>query len=315
MCISPIFIKDEKYKRKLGNIVPCGRCYQCLTNRKREWVWRMYKEAQYADNAIFITLTYDQENLERQCSVVDTDTGEIHEGVLVYADLQEFIKRIRSRQEYYLEKKYSHLKSGSAPIAKKIKYYACGEYGEKSGRPHFHLIMYNVLSAIQEEICITSPSSTEIDPNSVWKYGFATIGKWNVRRLAYTAKYVMKGTDQRWYAQKPKKFWPKALISRGLGDAMLKDPNIIKQFRENKIFEVQHPDLGKMKLPRRFMEKIHDKQDIQRYQIKSRLKMLKTERKRISKSNKLGEDWQRRKMEIINAEIRNHKKLLQKETI
>lgn len=65
----------------------------------------MLEAAQYEDNC-FITLTYDDEHLPLGMS-------------LVPKDLQDFLKRFRSR---------------IAPI--KVRYYGVGEYGDQTQRPH-----------------------------------------------------------------------------------------------------------------------------------------------------------------------------------
>ena len=64
--------------------------------------------------ASFVTLTYDEAHIPAN-----------HQ--LCKRDAQLFIKRLR----YYLGKR-------------RIRYYLCGEYGERFGRPHYHAILFNV---------------------------------------------------------------------------------------------------------------------------------------------------------------------------
>lgn len=73
----------------------------------------MLHELDYHDDACFITLTYSDEHLPTNNS-------------LVKRDLQLFFKRLR--------KSYPN----------KIKYFACGEYGEQTERPHYHAILFGI---------------------------------------------------------------------------------------------------------------------------------------------------------------------------
>jgi len=93
---------------------PCGQCLPCRINRRRIWTHRLILERLCHPFASFVTLTYDDAHLPPG-------------GQLCKKDAQLFLKRLR----YYL-----------AP--RKIRYYLCGEYGERFGRPHYHAILFNV---------------------------------------------------------------------------------------------------------------------------------------------------------------------------
>lgn len=116
-CTSPVFIPH------VGS-VPCGKCLSCRISKSREWSARLLHELSYWNSAVFITLTYDDFHLPKNNS-------------LVKSDLQKFFKRLRS---------YSNAK---------IKYFACGEYGDNKrhvdygtgqGRPHYHAIIFGLSS-------------------------------------------------------------------------------------------------------------------------------------------------------------------------
>lgn len=110
-CTSPFEVR-----RQFGSIyVPCGQCLACRINRTRDWKFRCLLELKgFNDLACFVTLTYNDENLPVS-------------GSLVKQDLQKFLKRLRK-----------------AVYPKKIKYYSCGEYGDKNNRPHYHLILFGL---------------------------------------------------------------------------------------------------------------------------------------------------------------------------
>lgn len=101
-CSKPIFLKEK------GLEVPCGKCINCRVSRSREWTIRLMNELQYYKTSLFVTLTYDDEHLP-------SDNG------LHISDLQKYFKRLRRDLDY---------------SNRKIKYFACGEYGDQFGRPH-----------------------------------------------------------------------------------------------------------------------------------------------------------------------------------
>lgn len=111
--ISLVITKNKLLDTKQDLVVPCGKCLACRISKRREWKIRMLHELSYHDDASFITLTYSDQHLPTNNS-------------LVKRDLQLFFKRLR--------KSYPN----------KIKYFACGEYGEQTHRPHYHAILFGL---------------------------------------------------------------------------------------------------------------------------------------------------------------------------
>lgn len=122
-CIKPITLSS-------GVVVPCGHCMSCRVNYTLAWKLRLLYELSNWDKALFLTLTYDDLHLPEDLS--------IHK-----KELSAFFKRLRSALDY----------DGKG----KIKFYACGEYGEKGGlvrngihagkiikRPHYHAIVFGL---------------------------------------------------------------------------------------------------------------------------------------------------------------------------
>lgn len=95
---------------------PCGKCPPCLKRRASAWSFRLMKEERLFDKSMFLTLTYNNKYIPL------TSNGFMS---LRKVDVQLFIKRLRK----------------SLPDVK-IKYYAVGEYGGKTMRPHYHLILF-----------------------------------------------------------------------------------------------------------------------------------------------------------------------------
>ncbi len=61
-----------------------------------------------------------------------------------------------------------------------FRYFVVGEYGDKSGRPHYHAIMFGVDSARCQEI------------QDTWGHGFSYTREAEINAIAYTAFYTTK---------------------------------------------------------------------------------------------------------------------------
>lgn len=153
--------------------VPCGQCVGCRLERSRQWAVRCCHEASMFERNIFITLTYNKENLPEDNS-------------LHYEDFQKFMKRLRF--EY---KGHQPLDDGTFPI----RFYMCGEYGENFGRPHFHACLFNFDFDDKKLWQKTSSGSLIYRSKkleALWPFGFSSIGDVNFKSAAYVARYIMK---------------------------------------------------------------------------------------------------------------------------
>ena len=151
--------KSPYYNKDYGIPCPCGQCMPCRINRRRAWVTRLILENMMHDKAVFITLTYSDEHLPEK-------------GSLSSRDLQLFFKRLRKR---------------IAPA--KIRYFACGEYGERFKRPHYHAIIFGL-----ENCHITWQFVHEC-----WNKGIIDVGSVTKDSISYVAGYVSKkiGSEDR----------------------------------------------------------------------------------------------------------------------
>ena len=151
-CLSPVDIRDPRYSYKKYMLVPCGKCLHCKLNNAKIWSIRIMHELKNWKSACFVTLTYNDEHLPA-------------DGSLDKQDLQKFFKRLRKNLG-----------------GRKIKYFACGEYGENYGRPHYHIILFGVDG-------ITELSSIERS----WLLGFISCGSVSDSSANYVARYTVKG--------------------------------------------------------------------------------------------------------------------------
>jgi hypothetical protein len=153
-CLMPLYLPG------IG-VLPCGRCRYCRIMRSNQWAMRMMHEWDYWEKAVFITLTYNNENLPEG-------------GILVKDDLQRFFKRIRK-----------------AIMPGKIRYFACGEYGDTYDRPHYHAIIFGIGIGDGDMI------------REKWGKGFIKVGRVDMKSCKYVSKYIIKaplGVRKReWY--------------------------------------------------------------------------------------------------------------------
>lgn len=98
-------------------LVPCGKCELCRDKKSREWSFRAVCESATATSMpYFLTLTYNPKHLPK-CGIFKEE-------------IQLFLKRLR-------------IKLDRLNISHNLRYVAVGEYGTKSKRPHYHMILWN----------------------------------------------------------------------------------------------------------------------------------------------------------------------------
>ena len=156
---------------------PCGKCLGCRLEYSKQWAARCVHEASLHEANSFITLTYNDEHLPKNKSI---DRKE----------LQKFIRRLRKK---------------IAPD--KIRFFACGEYGEKFTRPHYHACLFGydfpdkqVLKTKRfQNPFVKKLGNRDLDIlytsellGKVWEKGFHSIGKMSFESAAYVARYVTK---------------------------------------------------------------------------------------------------------------------------
>lgn len=176
-CLTP-FGKIDKFTGESMDF-PCGKCYVCLRRRVSGWSFRIVKEGLRCNSSFFVTFTYDTNH------VPISNNGFMS---LDKTDYQKFVKRLRKIHN-----------------GEKIRYFACGEYGDETMRPHYHAIMYNV-DILQVEKC--------------WNQGAIHVGDVTGASIGYCLKYMMKKNKIPLHRNddRKKEF---QLMSKGLGENYL----------------------------------------------------------------------------------------------
>lgn len=128
----------------------CGQCLPCRIQKRRLWTWRMFYESQQHEQSCFVTLTYNQEHVPA-------------DGSLVPDHPKDWLKRLRRRIE-----------------PRRLRYFAVGEYGDVSQRPHYHAILFGVGQTDAKHV------------EQSWPYGFTLVGEFNQYTAQYVAGYVVK---------------------------------------------------------------------------------------------------------------------------
>lgn len=162
-CDTPIDIRNDAI-REIGYdyiMVPCGKCPPCLKRRVNDWVFRLLQEEKRSISSHFITLTYDN------YSVPLTHNGFM---TLDKRDLQLFWKKLRKKQKEH------------------VKYYAVGEYGGITQRPHYHAIVFNVV-----DIRSIARSWTKRIDGEWNQCGHVDIQSVTGDSIGYVAGYINKG--------------------------------------------------------------------------------------------------------------------------
>lgn len=223
-----------EYKAKYGKDfpeeglmkLPCGQCTGCRVQRSREWANRCMMELQYHDSAYFVTLTYDDMNAPRSW-YADPDTGEAMQSLtLCPRDFTLFMKRLRK-----------------AFPDDEIRFFMSGEYGSKTFRPHYHVILYGLhlddlrfykFNELRQPL-YNSEKLSKIwsDPKTHEPYGFVVVGEVTWETCAYTARYVLKKLNG-----EAAKFYTDFNIEPQF-NRMSRKPGIAAKFFED------HPDMYK----------------------------------------------------------------------
>ena len=198
LCLHPITIRNPNWgtaKQTNDDMlyikVPCGRCIACQNNRRSSWVLRNRFENLNSESSIFVTLTYDDENVPL------TKNQEL---TLDYEDVKKFMKRLR--------KKFPD---------SSLKYFLCGEYGSHTFRPHYHAIIYNLPLLNNGKDFVEYYNKILAD---TWGLGHVTSSVVTDARIGYITKYIIKSEDERKKYQETEIKRPKLLVSRGIGKGL-----------------------------------------------------------------------------------------------
>lgn len=203
---SPIFLTSDEDKQKFLHkywgfsrvvYLPCGGCLNCRRERRQELTLLQCCEASLYEDNWFLTLTYEDERTFDETGIFPYSLDKSH--------LSDFCESMRKHCSY-----------NNTPF----RFFACGEYGDRFERPHYHLSLFGLPPEIlgikdDEETTrvrrdtlerygrASRVSSSKVDNNgnfywqspvvsARWKFGDHKIYRANKETFQYVAGYVTK---------------------------------------------------------------------------------------------------------------------------
>ena len=202
MCLYPKLMINKKYlsnKKNGGNPpvllnnkvkyvpVSCGECIECRKKKSRDWSLRMQEEIKMDLRGFFVTLTFDNEHLEKyRDAVIEAAEGEyiIDDNMTATIAVRRFLERWR--------KKYK----------KSVKHWLVTELGHNgTERIHLHGIIW---------------TDFKYDIEKIWQNGWVYLGDYvNEKTINYIVKYITKIDNDH------EDFTPKVLCSKGIGSSYI----------------------------------------------------------------------------------------------
>lgn len=155
----PIVFSHRKGYIDIGYDIPCGQCGGCRKDKAKSWAVRCQHEASQHDDNCFVTLTY--EHAPRS---------------LIKKDFVLFMKRLRKQ------------------FGNGVRFFHVGEYGEKFGRPHHHVLFFGLDFKDKVELPTSGDCQLYRSPmlERLWQFGFSSIGDVTPRSVAYCTQYCYK---------------------------------------------------------------------------------------------------------------------------
>lgn len=192
------------------------------------WYVRCWYELKEAQNAWFVTLTYDDESLP-----YGDGLPTLHK-----EDIQLFIKRLRKR------------------LKTKLKYYAVGEYGEQFERPHYHVLFFNLLNNKVATEKLLEETWTTKSNGSMKPLGLVHVGEVTPASINYALKYIIQDYKDNLDREKPF-----SLMSKRppIGSFYYTNLQMVQYHKDDVLRSYCTIEGKKYPLPRLYREKLYGK--------------------------------------------------------
>lgn len=214
--------------RVLFVAVGCGKCFECLRKKKRNWQVRLLEEIKTRNDGKFVTLTFSERSLDSLENEIEwSDNYYIRCNAIATLAVRRFLERWRKR------------------FKKSVRHWIVTELGQTSTeRIHLHGLLF------------TDESKDVIEER--WAYGNVWVGDYvNERTINYIVKYVNKGDE------KHKNYISKVLCSRGIGANYLeRNGSSYNKFNDKETRDVYVNRQGfKMNLPIYYRNKLYSEDE------------------------------------------------------
>lgn len=186
MCSDP----QTRIDRVTGveNEFACRKCNDCLATRRHGWVARAMAEKAESAHTVCVTLTYSDE----------TQRGRDAAKLFAYADVMEFMKRLRSAAKYEAKKLHWNLDPS-------IRFVCAGEQGSENGRCHWHVILFTnfdvarigkfrlrgQLVTHRRDMITVGKRKRRLNWN-LWPWGYMTLQEPGEAGMKYVLSYCLK---------------------------------------------------------------------------------------------------------------------------
>lgn len=182
--------------------VSCGQCLGCRLDHRKMWAARILHEAQVWDEPCrhkpedkcaghhwgnsFVTLTY-RSRAECNGDAWRSPKQQLENGY--YLPDEPWLWSLNKK---HIQKFLKRLRKFFRP--NRIRYYHCGEYGDKFDRPHSHLVLFNCDFPDKQLLQQRQGQSLfySVTLEKLWPYGFSSIGEVSFESAAYVAGYCIK---------------------------------------------------------------------------------------------------------------------------
>lgn len=197
---------------------PCGRCLPCRINKSREWKHRIMLESYPNSENLFVTLTYDEENIPPDSSVQKSD-------------IQKYLKRLRKEIGQF-------------------RYFVVGEYGDQSWRPHYHLALFGV-SPLMAYYLKEKWGKGQIHIGEISEQSAEYIAGYAIKKLTRDddRRLITADDDLNQYLRKPE-FMTSSRLKGGIGKPAIEI--LADKLNNNKFWKpkvVRELQYGKKRLP------------------------------------------------------------------
>lgn len=240
-CIAPITLHKEVRgpQGEATTVVPCGKCPPCLHRRAAGWTFRLSKEWENSKTAFFLTLTYDDDHLHWSDNGYPT---------LNRKDFPAFMKRLRWAVSEVIPKNE----------IRKIRYYAVGEYGGQTERPHMHAIVFDIpdIFAISMRL------------EKYWLNGHVRVDKVEMACIGYVTGYVHKTLIVDGQLEGDDREREFSLMSKGLGKQFLSD-RVMKYYQTKQLPYLITKGGIKLSMPRYYKDKLYTEEERRKMAIES----------------------------------------------
>lgn len=164
-CLYPGAIKSKL--TDVWSSFSCGRCSLCRARKRTQWALRHLLESRQAVSESFWTLTYSEQGI--------SDT----EGISPRIITRRFMDALRKSES-----------RGGNTLP--IRFFGVTEYGERFGRPHHHLLIYNVVTNYRDPAPYRPSLPRPRIHIGSWPHGHVDVAEYNPATIRYVLKYLEK---------------------------------------------------------------------------------------------------------------------------